>query len=98
RLGGDEFVVLLPDMKDHGHALSLADKIIAEVRRPVTLHQGVSVHLSASIGIAFYPAHGTDAQTLMTHADQAMYAAKKGGKNAARVYDAHQTPAPTVPG
>lgn len=98
RLGGDEFVVLLPDMKDHGHALTLADKIIAEVRRPVTLQQGVSARLSASIGIAFYPDHGTDAQTLLTHADQAMYAAKKGGKNAARVYDARHTPAPTEPG
>ncbi|MEK9951124.1 MAG: GGDEF domain-containing protein [Curvibacter sp.] len=98
RLGGDEFVVLLPDMKDHGHALALADKIIAEVRRPVTLHQDVSARLSASIGIAFYPGHGTDAQTLMMHADHAMYAAKKGGKNAARVYDTRQTPAPTAPG
>ena len=98
RLGGDEFVVLLPDMKDHRHALILADKIITEMRRPVTLSQEVSAHLSASIGIAFYPEHGTDAQALMTHADQAMYAAKKGGKNAARVYDARQTPAPTVPG
>jgi diguanylate cyclase (GGDEF)-like protein/PAS domain S-box-containing protein len=98
RLGGDEFVVLLPDMKDSRHALTLADKIISEVRRPVTLSQAVSVSVSACIGIAFYPEHGTDAQALMTHADQAMYAAKKGGKNAARVYDARQTPAPTVPG
>lgn len=98
RLGGDEFVVLLPDMKDSRHALTLADKIIAEVRRPVTLSQDVSTSLSACIGIAFYPEHGTDAQTLMTHADQAMYAAKKGGKNAARIYDARRTPAPTVPG
>jgi diguanylate cyclase (GGDEF)-like protein/PAS domain S-box-containing protein len=98
RLGGDEFVVLLPDMKDSQHALTLADKIIAEVRRPVTLGQDVSVSVSACIGIACYPEHGTDAQTLMTHADQAMYAAKKGGKNAARIYDARQTPAPTVPG
>jgi len=64
----------------------------------VTLSQAVSVSVSACIGIAFYPEHGTDAQALMTHADQAMYAAKKGGKNAARVYDARQTPAPTVPG
>lgn len=98
RMGGDEFVVLLPDMKDHRHALTLAEKIITEVRRPVTLSQNVSARLSASIGIAFYPEHGTDAQTLTTHADQAMYAAKKGGKNAARIYDARQTPAPTVPG
>ena len=98
RLGGDEFVVLLPDMKDRRHALPLADKIIAEIRRPVTLSQDVSVSVSACIGIAFSPEHGTDAQTLMTHADQAMYAAKKGGKNAARIYDARQTPAPTVPG
>uniref|UniRef100_UPI0035ADA16D CHASE domain-containing protein n=1 Tax=Hylemonella sp. TaxID=2066020 RepID=UPI0035ADA16D len=98
RLGGDEFVVLLPDMNDRRHAQVMADKIIAEVNRPVKLGNNLSVQLTASIGIAFYPDHGSNAQTLMAHADDAMYAAKKSGKNAARIYDAGQAPAPAAPG
>ncbi len=86
RIGGDEFVVLLQDVHDELAALQLAEKFNAEVRRPIPLPDGGEGHVSLSIGIAVYPQHGTSADELSEHADQAMYQVKKGGKNAARVY------------
>lgn len=86
RIGGDEFVVLLQDVHDEQAALQLAEKFNAEVRRPIPLPDGGEGHVSLSIGIAVYPQHGSSADELSEHADQAMYQVKKGGKNAARVY------------
>jgi len=86
RIGGDEFVVLLQDVHDEQAAMQLAEKFNAEVRRPIPLPDGGEGYVSLSIGIAVYPQHGTSADDLSEHADQAMYQVKKGGKNAARVY------------
>lgn len=87
RVGGDEFVALLPDIGDETNVLALATKILDETSRPVALNPQTSVQISMSIGIALYPRHGVDAHTLLEHADAAMYRAKKGGKNAALVFD-----------
>ncbi len=87
RMGGDEFVVLLPEIGDMRKALGQAHKIIEAVSRKVKINAEVTVEISVSIGITLCPDHGSDAQTLMMRADQAMYAAKRSGKNTARAYN-----------
>ena len=76
RLGGDEFGLLLPTVTDEDDALRVAEKVRAELRRPFEL-QGVRLDLEASIGIALYPKHGHDVDTLLQRADVAMYLAKE---------------------
>lgn len=81
RLGGDEFVMVLTHLQDETPALQIARKIIEAVRKPVQLETGDQAHVSASIGLAFYPDDGEDVETLIKHADMAMYHAKDHGKN-----------------
>jgi diguanylate cyclase (GGDEF)-like protein/PAS domain S-box-containing protein len=83
RFGGDEFVVLLDDVKEPGHALRVADKIVAECRQPLHI-EGGEVVATASIGLA-YAAEGGDAETLLRRADTALYEAKTAGRNNYRV-------------
>ncbi|MFQ3789928.1 putative bifunctional diguanylate cyclase/phosphodiesterase [Halomonas sp. A29] len=85
RLGGDEFVVLLPEITEQSQISQVADKILAAVSTPFTL-AGQEFRITVSIGIARYPADGEDEQTLMKHADVAMYHAKEEGKNNAQFY------------
>jgi diguanylate cyclase (GGDEF)-like protein len=75
RLGGDEFGVLLPGATTEG-AGAVADKLRAELQQPLSI-DGVALDLDASIGIAVYPEHGSDAAQLLQHADVAMYMAKQ---------------------
>jgi diguanylate cyclase (GGDEF)-like protein/PAS domain S-box-containing protein len=89
RLGGDEFVLLLTDLDEPAACYGLLDRILAGVREPIT--DGDLVHsLSASIGVTLCPPDSADPDTLMRHADQAMYQAKERGKNAYHLYDAQQ--------
>ncbi|MEO7052093.1 MAG: sensor domain-containing diguanylate cyclase [Rhodanobacter sp.] len=76
RVGGDEFVALLPGCRDADAAQSIADALRARLAQPFKLPNGL-FQLNASIGIACFPADGTDADILLTHADHAMYAAKR---------------------
>lgn len=85
RLGGDEFVVLLSEIADASDAKSVAEKILAELAMPLHL-AGQTFTLSSSIGISFYPDNDMDPQMLITHADSAMYKAKRAGKNCIRLY------------
>ncbi|CAN5880908.1 hypothetical protein BH11PSE12_BH11PSE12_33890 [soil metagenome] len=80
RLGGDEFVVLLPYVEDDSDALLVAEKICYALSHSFHLEEQ-SVRISASIGVAIYPQHGTDQQTLSKRADAAMYQAKTHGGN-----------------
>jgi diguanylate cyclase (GGDEF)-like protein/PAS domain S-box-containing protein len=75
RVGGDEFVVLLPGCRDALAADTVADELRASLHR-LYAQPGGPVRLQASIGIACFPADGHDADSLLAHADQAMYAAK----------------------
>ena len=75
RLGGDEFAVLLPGATAEG-ASAVADKLRTVLQQPLTI-DGVALDLDASIGIAVYPEHRTDAAELLQHADVAMYMAKQ---------------------
>jgi len=76
RLGGDEFGLLLPNVADGAEALMLGERVRAVLRRPFTL-EGVTLDVEASIGIAIYPEHGDDVDSLLQRADVAMYLAKE---------------------
>jgi diguanylate cyclase (GGDEF)-like protein len=85
RLGGDEFGVLVRDVADDATAIGIADRLIEGLHHPVTVDE-LDLDVSASIGISFYPDHASDADTLLRHADVAMYASKETGTTF-EVYD-----------
>ncbi len=76
RMGGDEFAILLPKVTDKERAMLVAERILAAIKEPLYL-DGHLVEVSASLGVALYPEHGTDDLTLITHSDAAMYEAKR---------------------
>ncbi|OCA84975.1 sensor domain-containing diguanylate cyclase [Pseudobacillus wudalianchiensis] len=84
RLGGDEFVILLPDTHQDDCTLT-AKRIIECLAFPILL-SGKDVRVTPSIGIAVYPEDGQEAETLIKHADLAMYQAKRRGKNNYQMY------------
>lgn len=86
RLGGDEFVVVLSDMTEPQHALSVAAKLLDRLAEPIVL-AGHELHPSTSIGICFFPQDGQDRSSLMQSADLAMYQAKQMGKGTYRCFD-----------
>jgi len=88
RIGGDEFIVLLPDIDTEQGVIKVAEKIRTALMVPIEA-DGFILKTSASIGIAIYPHHGSNASELMTNADTAMYAAKSKGRNTIVVYDEH---------
>ena len=77
RMGGDEFVVLLENVHGLDDALSVAAKIRSTTQQPLDI-EGHSLQTMASIGIALYPDDGLEAETLLRHADKAMYREKQG--------------------
>ena len=87
RLGGDEFAILLGQADEH-LATSVAQRLLQSFSRPLEVG-GVAIDLSASLGIAMYPAHGVDALTLLRKADIAMYASKR-TRRASTVYSAER--------
>ena len=80
RYGGDEFTVILPDLHQPEDAAQVAEKILERVIEPVAVGE-TSVEISVSIGIAVFPHDGTDINTLLRNADDAMYRAKQAGRN-----------------
>lgn len=80
RLGGDEFVVLLGEARTRELTTVVVRKLLAALQEPVELGTQ-SCRISASIGISMFPDDGADEQTLMRHADSAMYVAKEQGKS-----------------
>jgi len=85
RYGGDEFLILLPDME-----LESACERTEDLRKAVEATSVVcgaeTIHLTASFGIATFPQHGQTRDTLIAAADQALYAAKRGGRNQVKSY------------
>ncbi|HEY9079449.1 diguanylate cyclase domain-containing protein [Magnetovibrio sp.] len=80
RFGGDEFVLVLSDLTKTEDGAMVAAKVLQALSEPIELN-GHSVQVGTSIGIALYPDHGHNAETVLKHADNAMYAVKGGGKN-----------------
>jgi diguanylate cyclase (GGDEF)-like protein len=78
RLGGDEFAILLPRVECVADALQAAEQMGAALREPFSLNE-LSVDVGGSIGIACYPEHGQNIESLIQHADVAMYKAKQNG-------------------
>lgn len=86
RLGGDEFVVLLVGMQVPEECAGSLNRLLDAIHRPIEVH-GQSIRISASIGVALYPEDDHDPDTLLRHADQAMYIAKQSGKNRYHLFD-----------
>lgn len=86
RMGGDEFALLLPAIEQPEQAVEVGQKILAALAEVLGVehHQ---LHISGSIGVALYPAHGVDLPTLLRNADAAMYDAKARGRDAVSLYD-----------
>ena len=80
RLSGDEFVMVLNGIDDKEQIAKIAAKLSAAFREPVAFEES-RISVSLSIGIARHPHDATDAKTLLSYADQAMYAAKKSGRD-----------------
>jgi len=94
RVGGDEFVVLLPDTGKLDDAVNVAQKIREQMERPFTMEDGTVLEISCSIGVAMYPDQADEARDLLRFGDDAMYLAKKHGRNAVAVFGASpDTPA-----
>ena len=86
RLGGDEFVLLIANLEDLHECEHAMGRIIAALSQPFRVSQR-QVCVSASIGVTLYPHDGADSDTLLRHADQAMYAAKQAGRNRYHLFD-----------
>lgn len=86
RIGGDEFVVVLEDLSSPEGAEVVARAIIERMQRPFALSGDREAHIGCSVGIAMFPQDGTDGETLLRHADAALYAAKAAGRGAFRFF------------
>ena len=86
RLGGDEFVLLFTDLTQFEESLFVLDRVLAAVSTPVVIGD-IPISVSASIGVTLFPTDDADADTLLRHADQAMYLAKEAGKNRYHLFD-----------
>ena len=89
RMGGDEMCLLLGDVRDATHAAEIAERILGTLRAPVELRTGLQHHVTVSAGIAIYPHDGVDVETLLRHADIAMYRAKAAGRDGYALFGTH---------
>jgi diguanylate cyclase (GGDEF)-like protein/PAS domain S-box-containing protein len=89
RIGGDEFIAVMVDLNRVEDCQPLLERLLEAAADFVTLGDTV-LNISASIGVTFYPQDEAGAEQLMRHADQAMYVAKKAGKNRYHLFDVAQ--------
>ena len=85
RMGGDEFLILLQDISRPESAVTIAGKILKEFKKPFVVEPH-TLTVTTSIGIAVHPDDGEDGETLMIHADAALYRAKREGRNRCHSY------------
>ncbi len=83
--GGDEFAFILEDIHDIAQIEPIARKLLASVGKPIQ-SEGHQVSVTPSIGVSIFPDYGSTPEVLVDQADQAMYDAKKSGKNAVRFF------------
>lgn len=89
RLGGDEFVILLLGIENHESCYASIDRILEAIEQPISINS-IIFRVTASIGVSLYPLDDHDPDTLLRHADQAMYFAKQSGKNRYHIFDPQQ--------
>jgi diguanylate cyclase (GGDEF)-like protein/hemerythrin-like metal-binding protein/PAS domain S-box-containing protein len=81
RMGGDEFVVLLPDLNATDESVAIAERLRLSLQTPFVTPDGRRIQVSSSIGIALYPNHARTERDLLRVGDEAMFRAKKNGRN-----------------
>ena len=86
RFGGDEFVIVLSEIEHADHASTVAAKLVDAAAGPHRI-DGRDVAVTVSVGAAIFPGHGLDADTLIAHADAAMYDAKRAGLSHLRPFE-----------
>lgn len=89
-LGSDEFAIIIPRIEKEQHAWLLANMVLQNLMRPVSLNNYLSedpIRLTGCVGMALFPHHGHNAPDLLAAADNAMYAAKRAGKGQVRMHD-----------
>ena len=86
RIGGDEFVIVLLGLEQGEECVTTLERILAMIAQPIEVKNKINT-VSASIGVTIYPLDSEDPDTLLRHADQAMYIAKQSGKNRFHIYD-----------
>jgi diguanylate cyclase (GGDEF)-like protein len=92
RTGGDEFVILLAGPVTQTEARAIGKRAI-DVMEPSVRLLGIDVHISASVGVAFFPQDGSSVDSLLARADAAMYCAKERGRNNLQCYEEGMNPA-----
>ncbi|MEP4547252.1 MAG: diguanylate cyclase [Saccharospirillum sp.] len=88
RVGGDEFVIIVDDFDNEPAIHAFISRMLSVIEKPV-MSNSEQVAVSASIGVARYGSHGRDLDTLMHHADQAMYGIKRSGKGGIAYAEQH---------
>ncbi|MHC8371279.1 putative bifunctional diguanylate cyclase/phosphodiesterase [Pseudomonas sp. MDT1-85] len=86
RLAGDEFVLVLRYVRDLPELRAALNRVLGAISAPYSLH-GKDINVFASIGVTLFPHDNEDAETLLRHADQAMYVAKQSGRNRFHLFD-----------
>ena len=86
RIGGDEFILLLPGLKNQEELHALLDRLMSALEAIISIND-YTIKVSASMGVVLFPDDDVDADTLLRHADQAMYIAKESGRNQYHIYD-----------
>lgn len=86
RIGGDEFTVVIENLERDADAELIASQVVKAFAQSTEFARWAAADVKASVGIALYPTHAVDAEQLLRHADEAMYAAKTAGKGCYRVF------------
>ncbi|ORU94446.1 MAG: diguanylate cyclase [Cycloclasticus sp. symbiont of Bathymodiolus heckerae] len=89
RLGGDEFVILIGDVSNKPELFQALQRLKVAVSEPYVI-DGQQINISCSIGVALYPEEDVDSDTLLRHADQAMFVAKQSGRNRIHWFDVEE--------
>jgi len=85
RLSGDEFMAVLPGVTTHAQVIERCEAVLAQFAQPFDI-EGVQLFISSSVGAAVYPDHAADAESLMRHADTALFECKRAGANQHRLF------------
>ncbi|MBB5357429.1 diguanylate cyclase (GGDEF)-like protein [Rhodanobacter sp. ANJX3] len=87
RYAGDEFIIVLRHIVKNDDVQRVAEKIVQAMSTPLNLDTGVTLNVTVSMGLSFFPDDAGDTEILLRHADEAMYAAKKQGRNTFKIYE-----------